>query len=404
MAAALSCLAAGRMASAGAGGPAKAALLARRATEELAKASGTSVGEARKAVEAGQAMADQPEVQAAAKAGELSRGQVCLVAGAAQANPGATERLLEKAREGSLSELVAEAARARAGAEDLEARRRSIYAARSVRSWTDEAGTWHLHAQGLPEQGAKIMAAIGQFVDQAFDQARKDGRTEGSAAYAFDGLVALASGGERKSPGYQVMVRVDYDCLLRGYDLDGETCEVAGFGPLSPRALADIIATEDPFLKTIVTKGKDVVGVAHLGRAPNAYQRSALDWLFPTCAVQGCPTRAQFLQTDHRAEWSRTHYTVLDLLDRLCPRHHRQKTTEGWALVEGRGKRAFVAPTDPRHPGPCPAPAYPGAPPPGAPPPGAGRTRAATSTAATSTAATTTTATSSTAATSPPDI
>ena len=41
------------------------------------------------------------------------------------------------------------------------------------------------------------------------------------------------------------------------------------------------IATEDPFLKTVVTKGKDVVGVAHLGRVPNAYQRSALDWLYP---------------------------------------------------------------------------------------------------------------------------
>ena len=177
--------------------------------------------------------------------------------------------------------------------------------------------------------------------------------------------MALAGSGERRRPGYEVMVRVDFDTLLRGYALDGETCEVTGFGTVTPQVVADIIATEDPFLKTVVTKGKDVVGVAHLGRVPNAYQRSALDWLYPACAVQGCPTRAQFLQSDHRAEWSRTHYTVLDLLDRLCPRHHRQKTTEGWALVKGTGKRAFVGPTDPRHPGPCPAPTYPGAPPPG---------------------------------------
>jgi hypothetical protein len=27
------------------------------------------------------------------------------------------------------------------------------------------------------------------------------------------------------------------------------------------------------------------------------------------------------------------------------------KTTEGWALVAGRGNRAFVAPGDSRHPG-----------------------------------------------------
>jgi hypothetical protein len=376
MAATVCALAAARTAGGG-GGPAQVALNVQRAADALAKASGTSVGEARKAIEAARAMAEVPQVGAAARAGELSRAQASLVAGAAQANPGATERLLDVAGNGSLAELVSEAAKVRAGVQDLEQRRRSINAARSLRSWADEAGVWHLHAQGLAEHGAKVMAAIGCFADEAFATARKDGRRQGPAAYAFDGLVALAGSGERRRPGYEVMVRVDFDCLVRGYALDGETCEVTGFGTVTPQVVADIIATEDPFLKTVVTKGKDVVGVAHLGRVPNAYQRSALDWLYPACAVQGCPTRAQFLQSDHRAEWSRTHYTVLDLLDRLCPRHHRQKTTEGWALVKGTGKRAFVGPTDPRHPGPCPAPTYPGAPPPGT----ASKTRAGTATA-----------------------
>src|ERR1700677_5009694 len=40
-----------------------------------------------------------------------------------------------------------------------------------------------------------------------------------------------------------------------------------------------------------------------------------------------------------------THITVLELLDTLCRYHHRLKTTKGWALVEGRGKRDFVPPT-----------------------------------------------------------
>jgi hypothetical protein len=30
--------------------------------------------------------------------------------------------------------------------------------------------------------------------------------------------------------------------------------------------------------------------------------------------------------------------------------HHHQKHHEGWSLVEGTGKRAFVPPEDPRHP------------------------------------------------------
>ncbi|HYA44107.1 MAG TPA: hypothetical protein VED59_00755 [Acidimicrobiales bacterium] len=45
------------------------------------------------------------------------------------------------------------------------------------------------------------------------------------------------------------------------------------------------------------------------------------------------------------------HYTLLELLDRLCCEHYWLKTHQGWALVPGRGTRAFVAPDDPRHPG-----------------------------------------------------
>jgi hypothetical protein len=111
-----------------------------------------------------------------------------------------------------------------------------------------------------------------------------------------------------------------------------------------------MIATGDPVLKAIVTNGKKVVGVVHMRRRPNAYQKSALDWLFPTCAAKGCGTRACFLQTDHREDWAHTHITVLELLDRLCRYHHSLKTTKGWALVEGTGKRDFVPPDDPRHP------------------------------------------------------
>ena len=99
--------------------------------------------------------------------------------------------------------------------------------------------------------------------------------------------------------------------------------------------------------------------MAHLGRRPNAHQRSALDWLYPTCAVEGCGVRSRHCQTDHRTDWATSHVTVLELLDRLCKLHHDLKTYQGWGLVEGKGKRAFVAPEDPRHPrhGACGGPA-----------------------------------------------
>jgi hypothetical protein len=41
---------------------------------------------------------------------------------------------------------------------------------------------------------------------------------------------------------------------------------------------------------------------------------------------------------------------MLEWLDRMCDHHHDMKTRKGWMLVIGTGKRAFVAPEDPRHP------------------------------------------------------
>jgi hypothetical protein len=144
-------------------------------------------------------------------------------------------------------------------------------------------------------------------------------------------------------------MRLDWDGFLAGQVREGDTCELVGYGPLAMSAVHDLLEMGDPFVTAILTKAEEVVGVAHLGRRPNAYQQSALKWLYPCCAAQGCVDQIS-LETDHRIDWAKTHFTAFDLLDKLCRFHHRLKTTEGWALVEGRGKRAFVPPEDPRHP------------------------------------------------------
>jgi len=124
---------------------------------------------------------------------------------------------------------------------------------------------------------------------------------------------------------------------------------LVGFGPVAVSVIRDMIDTGDPFLTAVATDGVDVVGVAHLGRRPTAHQRTALEWLYPTCAVEGCSAVAR-LEMDHREDWATTHVTLLSMIDRLCPHHHALKTRQHWGLVEGRGKRAFVPPTDSRHP------------------------------------------------------
>ena len=147
----------------------------------------------------------------------------------------------------------------------------------------------------------------------------------------------------------KIIVRIDHGALVRGHVEGDEVCEVAGVGPLSVAAVKELAMDEDPFWAAIVTKGHDVVNVAHLGRHPTAFQRTALEWLYPGCAVRGCNQQVR-IEWDHREDWARTHVTALPRLDGLCSYHHRVKTTRGWMLVEGRGKRDFVAPTDPRHP------------------------------------------------------
>jgi hypothetical protein len=153
----------------------------------------------------------------------------------------------------------------------------------------------------------------------------------------------------RRSARTKVIVRVDLLTLLRGYPVSGETCELVGYGPVAVSAVRDMIDSGDPFLAAVATKGQAVVGVAHLGRRPNAAQQTALDWLFPACTVQGCSTQ-RHLEIDHRVDWADTHFTLLEWLDGLCKHHHLLKTRDGWALVEGTGKRALVPPDDPRHP------------------------------------------------------
>ena len=326
----------------------------RSAAAHLACSTGTSVRAAGEVLETARRLKRLPALAAAARAGELSASQVAAVADAAVVDPSAEAALVAKARCSSLAELREHCGRTKASARpDAEARRKAIHAQRFLRAWTDAEGAWNLRMRHNPEVGALVMAAIEAVRDRLFRQARAEGRQEPSEAYAADALVELVTGagaGAKTGSRAKIIVRVDLPALLRGQVGPGECCEVAGFGPVAASAVRDLIDTGDPFLAAVVTKGQKVVGVAHLGRRANAHQQSALEWLYPTCAAEGCSSVA-WLENDHRVDWAASHTTVLDLLDRLCSHHHDLKTIDNWALVDGRGKRAFVAPRDPRHPG-----------------------------------------------------
>jgi Domain of unknown function (DUF222) len=327
----------------------------RSAAHQLARTTGTTICQARETLQAARRLENLPATEAAARRGELSAQQVAAIADAAAADPDVESSLLEQSRRASLTELRDEASRTKANVCDMEARRRRIHGERRLRTWQDIDGASNLHLRDNPEVVAGIMATIEPIRDALFNRARKEGRREPLEAYAADALAELAgradgaTAGGKSSRRTKLLARVDLTRLLGQPAAGHEVCEIAGYGPVAVSAIRDLLDTEDPFLAAIVTKGEEVVGVAHLGRRPNVHQQSALEWLYPTCAVEGCNSLA-FLETDHREDWAKTHTTVFELLDRFCGHHHDLKTRENWSLVEGRGKRAFVPPDDPRHP------------------------------------------------------
>ena len=460
----------------------------RSAADAYANKAGMTVSAARRSLDTGRRMANQPDVAGAALAGDLTPAQAEAVSDGAAADASKASELIEQARSTSLTELNDTVATIKAAAGDAEEARRRLRARRSLRRWTDRDGACHAHLYGLPEDGARLWRALDPLRRKLNSLHRqRNVERESFEALDYDALItlaAIATGSERtelsfadlrdlglfpdvgptrpagpdgdpdpappstppvagpppatgesfppegsvpgaddsraapddgtpapddgmpapdhpglptgnapdptsrrpvpagtgtagdgqalgarpradaqpsdrtdpprsrpRLPGgpIRLMIRVDLDTLLRGVPADGELCEISGWGPVPVSVIEALAASESTFLVGLLTKSQQVLGVYHHTRHPTSHQRSALDFVQPTCQAAGCPARAG-LQYDHREDWARTKFTLYDLLDRLCPHHHRLKTDRGWALVDGTGKRPFVPPDDPRHP------------------------------------------------------
>jgi hypothetical protein len=133
---------------------------------------------------------------------------------------------------------------------------------------------------------------------------------------------------------------------VRGALEGEETCEIVGAGPVPVRIARELLG--ESILKLVITKGVDVVNVVHLGRGPTAAQKIALLWSSPKCSNIECSRMR--VEADHNPPSVETKHTVLGELDHLCDHEHDLETNQGWSLVEGTGRRAFVPPDDPRHP------------------------------------------------------
>ena len=323
----------------------------RRAADWLAHTTGTTVAAAQTELDTSKRLGALAMTDDAVRSGDLSVTQAAVVAAAAAVDPGAETRLLAAAANASVKGLRDECARVKAAADpDADARYQRIHQERSLRTFTDADGAWHLHARGPAHLGAQVTAALDGLTDHRFHQAYAEGGREPRQAYGFDALVALAGPTSRGRAGlrYRALIRVDLEALTRGGVAGDEVCEVTGVGPIPVPVARHVLG--DAVVDLLVTRGRDVATVVHLGRGPSAAQKLALLWTQPRCSRQGCDQPWTFTEIDHRTPWTDTHHTTLDNLDRLCRHDHRLKTIHGWALTTGTGTGPMVPPGHPHHP------------------------------------------------------
>ena len=318
-----------------------------RSPEEwMARTSGTSVGQAKAAMETGQRLEELPATASAVKSGTLSLAQAAAVAEAAAADPAAESKLLEVAGIESLKVLRDKSRKvvldSRGTLEERYARQRKL---REVTSWIDDEGMTAGRFRFTPEVGAAFMNKLRREADRVYRQAYREGRRESPENYAADALAALVTGegliGTKSgSKSAEVVVVVSRDSLLRGeVDTDaGELCEVPGFGAIPVSRAREMLS--DCFLKGVLVDGKKVVTVKHFGRHRPAeldtalLVRSVLQQGEVCCDVEGC--HRQDIEWDHTNDYSKGGPTAENNLRPLCRFHHREKTAG--RLVRGNGQ------------------------------------------------------------------
>lgn len=199
-----------------------------------------------------------------------------------------------------------------------------------------------------------MLAAMAPLRDKILAERRKEGRKLTFDASSADALLEMAKHVRDcehephcRGPKALVHVRVDHSALTRGHSEPGETCEIAGLGPI-PVATARKLAS-DAFLAAIVTDGFNVNQISHLGRTIPARLRTALDQRDQRCVVPRCNNK-RFLEIDHIVPISERGPTSLANLAKLCGHHHDLKTYHGYKLGGRPGAWTWEPPEQPTHP------------------------------------------------------
>ena len=312
---------------------------ARSPAEYVAKATGAPMGQAIGMLDTAARLASLPATEAALRDGRLSPAQARAVTQAAIADPTQEADLLATAARSSLRGLQDQARRIEASAdpERTEARYRAAVEARDCTTWIDSDGAGRLAWRGAPDSLAKIKAHLAPYVTHELRAASKAGIEAPYSHCAADAFVAMteaAAGiGVHRRPvgGITIKARVDYIALVEGRTRPGDVCEIQGVGPV-PVSVMRRLLDEKPMVDAILTRGRDVLRVAKLGRSGDTYIKAAIEWRDTHCAIAGCE-RTEHLQNHHRIPVSRGGETSLEMSLPLCGFHHDRHHHHGYTIT-----------------------------------------------------------------------
>jgi hypothetical protein len=313
----------------------------------------TSRGRVRDGLAVTRELGHMPVLGHALRAGALTISQAADIAAAVTEHPEVEAELVELAGMVSPRQLKARCVEILAEGQGAEQQHQRATAERSAASNVGRDGIWRLSARLPVIDGAFVDKALDHFQTQVFDEARRRGDREPFDAYRADALVAMARAamghGGRKRPRrsssirHAIVITVPHSIFRPGGPSSGETCMVPGVGPV-PASVVHQLLDDDPIVKAVVTRGRDITAVSTLTRTIKEDLRVAvLAANDLTCAVPGC-TNTRFLQLDHEWEYHEGGPTSFDNLRPLCTFHHHQRTRENYELRGSPGAYEWVAP------------------------------------------------------------
>ena len=313
------------------------------AAEWLARATGTSTGAAKSAIETAGALEKCPRTAKAVSKGKLSLEQAREITKCEEAAPGSEEELVRFAREHSLRGLKEETRKRRLAAVDPRELHDQQQAARELRHWRDELGMVAISARLSPAAGVRFLNRMDAETDRLWRAAsaeeKRDLPRKYFAGIAFERLVS----GEATTTGNgrtDLVVVADLNAFRRGHAHDGEPVHVVGGGPIPVEVAREL--AHDAFVKGVLHDGVNVHHVWHAGRYRKAELRTALElgaapeFSGTVCSIDCCDRRYG-LEWDHKNPVANGGPTTFDNIDAKCHPHHVAKTEadRGAGLLNG---------------------------------------------------------------------